>query len=171
MDATDSDIQATAPESYWTAVGNILRERPYGPGGAETRRGTRHFAPGAKVYIIDWYAGMCERIVVVGLHRSSKRMITLVIDVKLVENLRAKVCYVPAVIAKIREHYAQDYTPARIKYLTPEFAETICQTLPHWQAQPWRHASALAPAAEIPLRASGSVLHRLRLALSFLLKN
>nr|GFD56498.1 hypothetical protein [Tanacetum cinerariifolium] len=41
------------PESYWTAVANIVRERPYGPGGAEIRLGTKHFAPGAKVYIID----------------------------------------------------------------------------------------------------------------------
>jgi hypothetical protein len=123
------------PESCWTAVANIVRERPYGPGGAEIRRGTKHFAPGAKVYIIDWYAGTCERIAVVGLHRSSKRMITLIIAVKLVENLRAKVCYVPAVLAQIKAYYAPD----GLSPLSKEAAEIICQTVPFWQAQPWRH--------------------------------
>ncbi|GAA4506327.1 hypothetical protein GCM10023172_35460 [Hymenobacter ginsengisoli] len=75
--------------SYRAAVANSIPERPYGPGGTETRYGTKHFAPGAKVYIIDWYAGTCERIIVVCQQRKSKQFITLVIDVKLAENLRA----------------------------------------------------------------------------------
>jgi hypothetical protein len=37
----------------WRPVANIVQERPYGPGGAETRRGTKHFQPGAKVYVTD----------------------------------------------------------------------------------------------------------------------
>ncbi len=163
---------STPPESCWTAVANIVRERPYGPGGTETRRGTKHFAPGAKVYIIDWYAGMCERIIVVGQHRSAKDFVTLVIDVKLVENLRSKVCYHPGVIAKIKEHYAQAYVPKGIAHLTQEFAERVCATIPHWQAQarqptppsPMSPATTLQPAAN-------SLLTRLRLALAFLLKN
>lgn len=123
------------PESYWTAVGNILRERPYGPGGAEIRYGTKHFAPGAKVYIIDWYPGMCQSIVVVGQHRKSKRLITLSLDVRLVENLRAKVCYNPTAIAKFKEHYSpkSHYNAGPISSLTKELAETMCQSIPHWQ--------------------------------------
>jgi hypothetical protein len=161
-----------APESYWTAVANIVRERPFGPGGTETRRGTKHFAPGAKVYIIDWYAGTCERIIVVGQHRSSKRLITLVIDVKLVENLRTKVCYQPAVIAKIKEHYAQAYAPKGIEHLTREFAEQICDTVPYWQAQVWRQAQPSPVGLAATLQpASNSLLARLKLHLSFLLKN
>ena len=130
------------PESYWTAVGNIIRERPYGPGGAEIRLGTKHFAPGAKVYIINWYAGMCQRIIVIGLHRKSKRFITLAIDVRLVENLRPKVCYDPTVIAKINEHYSPTphYNPGRIDSLTKEFAQTICEAIPHWQLNYKNHA-------------------------------
>ena len=160
------------PESYWTAVANMVPERPYGPGGAETRRGTKHFAPGAKLYIIDWYAGTCERIIVVGQHRSSKRFVTLVIDVKLVENLRTKVCYQPAIINKIKEHYAHAYAPKGIEHLTQEFAEQICKTVPYWQAQAWRQAqlSPVDPAATLQ-PASNSLLARLKLHLSFLLKN
>jgi hypothetical protein len=105
MAAAESSTNETAPESCWTAVANIIRERHYGPGGEEIRFGTKHFAPGAKVYIIDWYGGMCQRIIVVGLHRKSRLYITLTIDVRLVENLRSKVCYDPTVIAKFKEHY------------------------------------------------------------------
>jgi hypothetical protein len=131
------------PESYWTAVANIVRERPYSPGGAEIRLGTKHFAPGAKVYIIDWYAGMCERIIVVGQHRKSKHLIAIVIDVKLVENLRAKLCYAPAVLAKIKEYHQSD----DLTFLTAEFADTLCKTIPFWQAQPWRQPQ---PAPVVP---------------------
>jgi hypothetical protein len=35
----------------WAPVANIVEERSYGPGGAEARRGTKHFQPGAKVYV------------------------------------------------------------------------------------------------------------------------
>ena len=152
------------PESYWTAVANIVRERPYGPSGAETRYGTKHFAPGAKVYIIDWYAGMCERIIVVGQHRKSKRMIRLVINVKLVENLRVKVCYAPAVIAKIKEYYS----PARLEYLSQAFAGTMCNIIPIWQTQDWKEAESPRVVLE---PTSHSFLTRLWLSISFLLKN
>ncbi|TGE04880.1 hypothetical protein [Hymenobacter fodinae] len=130
----DANKDPTA-ESYWTAVGNIIRERPYGPGGAEIRYGTKHFAPGTKVYIIDWYPGMCQSIVVVGLHRKSKRLITISIDVRLVENLRPKVCYNPTAIAKFKEHYRPipPCNNSRIDSLTKELAETMCQAIPHWQ--------------------------------------
>lgn len=136
-------------ESYWTAVANIVRERPYGPGGAEIRSGTKHFAPGAKVYIIDLFGGMCERIVVVGQHRKSKKLTAIVIDVKLVENLRAKVCYSPAVIEKIKEYCARQYSLS-IRQLTQEFAETVCRVVPIWQAEAWRTPTQPPQAPELP---------------------
>lgn len=172
MASIESEAPAAPIESYWTAVGNIIRERPYGPGGAETRFGTKHFTPGAKVYIIDWYAGMCQRIVVVGLHRKSKRWITLAIDVRLVVNLRPKVCYDPTVIAKLKEHYSpkEYYNPGHIDSLTREFAEVICATIPYWQA------NYKSPAASAIMPSSGfdgqsTVLQRLRSCLNFLLKS
>lgn len=138
MNSTNSKEAEVQPEAYWTAVGNIIRERPFGPGGIETRIGTKHFTPGAKVYIIDWYAGMCERIVVVGLNRKSKKFIRLVIDVKVVENLRPKLCYTPAAIKKIKEHYS----PNRILWLTEEFAKRMCSVIPFWQAELKKGAGA-----------------------------
>lgn len=118
-------------ESYWTAVANVVQERRYGPDGIETRYASRHFAPGAKVYIIDAFGGMCERVVIVGLHRKTKRMIKLVFAVELLENFKAKVCYVPAVIEKIKEHFST----LDITRLNKTFAETLCEVLPIWKAE------------------------------------
>lgn len=120
--------------SCWTAQANVVPERSFGPGGAEKRRASEHFAPGAKVYIIDWFPGMCSRVVVVGLHRKTKRMMKLVIAVELLENFRAKVCHVPAVMEKIAEHLLLD-TSSR---LDKAFAETLCAVLPDWQAEALR---------------------------------
>ena len=117
--------------SYWTAVANVVQERRYGPGGTETRRASEHFAPGAKVYTIDWFPGMCARVVVVGLHRKTKRMMTLVIAVELLENFKAKVCYVPAVMEQIQAHFLSD----DINRLDKTFAETLCEMLPTWKAE------------------------------------
>ncbi|WBO86187.1 hypothetical protein [Hymenobacter yonginensis] len=123
------------PESYWTAVGNIIRERPYGPGGVEIRYGTKHFAPGAKVYIIDWYPGTCDAVTVVGHHRKSHQLMKLVVRVEHLENLRAKVCYSPAVSSIMKEHFEAGDAPYR---LTREFAEQLCAVLPHWKAEQQR---------------------------------
>lgn len=113
----------------WTVVGNIVAERPYGTNGAETKQGTKAFKPGNKVYIIDWYPGMCESITVIGLARKSKKLVTMVINVKWVENLRIKLTYNPAVIRKIHEYHGINQT-----YLTEEFAEKLYQAIPLWQA-------------------------------------
>ena len=54
-------------------VANVVHERPYGPEGAEIRRGTKHFAPGAKVYVFSFFWGMGgEQVTVIGRHRKSK---------------------------------------------------------------------------------------------------
>jgi hypothetical protein len=171
---TESSAAEAPPESCWIAVANIIRERHYGPGGAEIRLGTKHFAPGAKVYIIDWYGGMCQRIVVVGLHRKSKRYITLTIDVRLVENLRPKVCYDPTVIAKFKEHYPSK-PQGRFRYtdwLTKEFAETVCQAIPHWQLNYKVSAErTVLSADEIEFQRPRTFLSRLKVFFSFFLKS
>jgi hypothetical protein len=171
--ADENPAAEVAPESCWTAVANIIRERPYGPGGAEIRYGTKHFAPGAKVYIIDWYAGMCKRIVVVGLQRKSKRYITLTIDVRLVENLRPKVCYDPTVIAKFKEHYSTPQGRSHYAdWLTKEFAETVCESIPCWQLNYKAAAETreLSP-EEIVFRRPHTFLSRLQVFLNFIFKN
>jgi hypothetical protein len=83
------------------------------------------------VYIIDWFPGTVSRVVVVGLHRQTKRMMKLVIAVELLENFRAKACYVPAVREKIAEHLQA----ANSSQLDKAFAEMLCEVLPCWKAE------------------------------------
>lgn len=116
-------------EFFCTAIGNIIAERLYGPNGAETRSGTKHFRPGAKVYIIDWFPGMCYDVVVIGHHRKSNRPIKAIIKARHIENLRIKNCYSLAAVRLIKEHQANQSAPE----LTQEFAEILCETLPHWR--------------------------------------
>lgn len=115
----------------WTVVANIVEERLYGPSGNEIRKGTKQFRPRAKVYIIDWYAGVCEDIIVVGQARKSRRFIKIVIRATWVEDLRVKLCYNPQVIEKIKEHYPG----VHIGQLNQELAQTMCKMIPVWQQE------------------------------------
>jgi hypothetical protein len=89
-------------EPVWCVVANIVPERPYGPGGAEKRRGTKHFRPGAKVYCFPalWGDGY-EQIKVVGRHRRSNRYVTMVIKSAWLENWRVKLVYSPDIIRRL----------------------------------------------------------------------
>ncbi|TVT43398.1 hypothetical protein FNT36_04735 [Hymenobacter setariae] len=130
-------------KTYWTAVANVVANRPYGPNGAETRPASKHFAPGAKVYIIDYFPGTCSRVVVIGLHRKTKRMIKLILAVDFLENFKSKVCYTPAVIALIEAHFAS----GDITRLTKEFSESLCATLPIWKAEEVKYKTQERPAS------------------------
>ena len=109
MDAEEADRSETA----WCIVANVAHERSYGPGGAETRRGTKHFAPGAKVYIVDFFWGMgAENVTVVGRHRKSHRYITLAIRSRWLVNWRVELVYSPYVVGEIIKHQAYKPDPA-----------------------------------------------------------
>lgn len=91
---------ATGP--VWCVVANVLNERLCGPGKVEVRRGTKHFAPGAKVYVFDFYWGTGgEKVTVVGRHRKSGRYITLIMPAAYLANWRAELVYSPHVIEKV----------------------------------------------------------------------
>ena len=123
-------MESESPQEFFcTAIGNIVAERPYGHGGEETRTGTKHFRPGAKVYIIDWFPGMGYDVVVIAHHRKSNRPTKAIIRAKHIENLRVKNCYSLAAVRLIKEHQATQPAPE----LTQEFAETLCQVLPNWR--------------------------------------
>ena len=117
-------------QPIWTVVGNIVNERPYGLNGSEIKIGTKYFKPGAKVYIIDWHPGTCESIIVIGMTRKSRKFIRITIKANWVENLRVKLAYNPAVIEKIQEFMGAEQT-----YLTEEFANKMCETIPKWQKE------------------------------------
>lgn len=122
------DIGINQDEAIWCIVANIIKERPYGPGGIEKKRGTKHFRPGAKVYIVGWYAGMAKRIIVIGQHRKSHKFIKIVIDVRLVENLRVKLIYIPSIISNVPKDFL-----GRSIAIDKERAESMMKAIPEWQ--------------------------------------
>jgi hypothetical protein len=67
----------------WCVEASIVEDRIYGPNGSWSRKGTKHFAPNARVYIIDAYWGMGgETVTVVGRHRSSHFYVKMDIPTK-----------------------------------------------------------------------------------------
>lgn len=92
------------PESQWCLVGNIIGERPAASNQDETESGSKHFAAGTKVYCLppQWGDGY-ENIKVVGKHRGSRRLVTMVIKSKLVTNWRAKLVYSPDVLRRMTD--------------------------------------------------------------------
>lgn len=85
----------------WCMVGNIIDQHPYGPGGREQRSGTKHFRSGAKVYCFPplWGDGY-KKVKVIGHHRKSNQLVTMVVLSKWIENRRAELVYSPAIIRR-----------------------------------------------------------------------
>jgi len=118
------------PEPVWCVVANVITERPYGPDGAEIRSGTKHFRPGAKLYIIDAYSGMSENVIVIGRHRGSNLYCRMVVPVWHLENFRVKLAYSPQVIQLANEHFST----RRIKTgWSEQEALQMCEAFPLWQ--------------------------------------
>ncbi len=100
---------AGEPRPAWCAVASVVRDRPFGPGGAEVRRGTKHFAPGAKVYLVTGYWGMGgENVIVVGRHRGTRRFVKMNIRSDYLQDWRTELAYSPTVIEALAE--AGEYT-------------------------------------------------------------
>lgn len=118
------------PTPLWTLVANIKQEISYGEGKLQTRIGTKQFSPGTKVYIIDWFAGMCKDITVIGLTRDTKRLITIVIRAEWIENLRVNFCYNPKVCSKIKAYFDKEETG--MKRYTEQFINEMFIGIPQW---------------------------------------
>lgn len=82
----------------WCLVGNIVKNHEYG----ETKEvliGTKHFQPGAKVYMAppNWGDGY-ENIVVIGCPRRSKRYIEVITHSEYIENYRLTKVFEPFIL-------------------------------------------------------------------------
>ena len=83
----------------WCPVANMNSERSYGPGGSETRRGSRHFAAGAKLYVRQIVGQHTPpQLEVIGRHRASHRYVTMIVSANWLINWRAELIYSPRVI-------------------------------------------------------------------------
>lgn len=92
---------AAEQEWRWCLVGNIVDEHEFGQD-RKIMRGTKHFRPGAKVYVNLVYGGMGhEKILVIGNPRHSQQYIEIVISRKYVENFRLQRVYKPQVLERM----------------------------------------------------------------------
>ena len=115
-------------------VANIKKEHAFGPGGKENKIGTRQFRGGSKVYVGGCFAGTCDSVVAIGLHRKSRRFITCIVNVKHVEKFRVRLVYHPRVLELISRD-------ERCWIRTKEEAETWAAAFPEWQKL-WEEPSA-----------------------------
>jgi hypothetical protein len=115
-------------EPIWCVVANVVTERTFGPGGADVRSGTKHFRPGARLYIIDAYSGTCENVIGIGHHRGSNRYCRMVVPVRFLENFRVKLAYSPEVIRLANEHFA-----TRPTAWSEREALQMCEAFHQWQ--------------------------------------
>jgi len=148
----------TQYQPVWCIVANIINVRPFGPEGKEQRHGTKHFAPKAKMYVIDFFWGMAgETITVIGRHRRSQRFITINIRSKWLVNWRVELVYSPYIIRALHDHpwtyYSSNEQPPTniVEWMSEPLAkaraEEIVQNLRQWnptagQQQPFATRSS-----------------------------
>lgn len=79
-------------------VGNIVKDHAYGES-KEILIGTKHFQPGAKVYMApaNW-GDSYENIVVIGCPRRAKHYIEIIMRSEYIENLRLKKVFTPFIL-------------------------------------------------------------------------
>lgn len=86
----------------WCPVANMTAQRPYGPGGAEIKHGSKHFTAGAKLYYRSGFWGnAAEQVEVVGHHRASHHYVTMVVSSAWLENWRVELVYSPHIIREM----------------------------------------------------------------------
>ena len=78
----------SVPEWSWCLAGDIVQSHTIGPEKTSVP-GSRHFAPGTKVYFLDAFWGMGgDRCTVIGIPKYSDYPIGVVIETALIENFR-----------------------------------------------------------------------------------
>ncbi|HEX2731014.1 MAG TPA: hypothetical protein VHM70_05390 [Polyangiaceae bacterium] len=91
----------TLDDPVWCLVGNIGGVRG-AAGEAEQPTGTRHFSFGTKVFCLppQWGDGY-EKVLVIGRHRGSRRLIMIVMPSRRITNWRVQVVYKPDVLGML----------------------------------------------------------------------
>jgi hypothetical protein len=117
------EANGSASVPVWCVVANVAESRPYGVGGSETRRGLKHFSPGAKLYCFPplWGDGY-EKLQVVGRHRGSHQYVTTIVPSRWLTHWRAQLVYSPHVVAALEGHW-DGTTRSR------ERAETLAESM------------------------------------------
>ena len=99
-----SDDGQRLPLAY-CVVANVAAETARGEGGLDIRSGLKHFAPGAKVWVLPpYWGGGGESVIVVGRHRGSAGpYIRIVIPRRHLTNYRIGSIYSPTLLRALTE--------------------------------------------------------------------
>lgn len=140
----------TGPEPLGLClVANVAQETSHGEGGLEIRKGLRHFAPGAKVWIAPpaWGDGG-ERVIVAGRHRRNhRRYMRIVIERRFLTNFRVRSVYSPALVRALMELEPGEEELGAGFLWAPEAAEMVARSwntptmearvdgLPYWPSR------------------------------------
>ncbi|MBC6462478.1 hypothetical protein [Actinomadura sp. HBU206391] len=91
----------------WCVVANVTDRIPHGEGGREFRRGLRHFAAGARLWVLpaQWGDGW-ENAIVVGRHRGSRRYVRMVVPLRHLTRFRVRAVYSPTVFRELTRPWA-----------------------------------------------------------------
>jgi uncharacterized protein (TIGR02996 family) len=131
-----AELEPIVPETWlaildgpaWCVTGNIVESRPYGPGGAETRRGTRLFQPNAKVHIADVASSYWlfvenpqpfHNVRVIGRHRKSRDWIGCILRVANTTNWRVELVYQPGALARLKKEGWPGFRLQRGEFVCP----------------------------------------------------
>jgi uncharacterized protein (TIGR02996 family) len=132
-----TELEPTVPATWlvlldgpvWCVTGNIVESRPFGPGGAETRHGTRLFRPNAKVHLADVTSSywlfvenpQAHHIVrVIGRHRKSRDWIGCILRVANTTNWRVELVYQPGALARLRTEGWPGFRLQKGEFVCPE---------------------------------------------------
>ena len=112
----------------WAVAANIVQEHLLGVE-KELKRGTKHFRPGAKVYIVQ--EGWDENAEVVGHSRGGRR-IKIWLRRAYLENFRVELVYSPAVIKRLtnyRSGWSNDNGREFVSWLGDEESKVKAEAL------------------------------------------
>ena len=89
------------PEWAFCIVGNVVEKR-FRKSDNRIIQGTKHFRPGAKLYILDGLWGMgAEHVIVMGQPRNKRTLIKIIFKRDLIQNFRVKQVYDKRVIREL----------------------------------------------------------------------
>lgn len=111
-------------EPVLTLVANVRSHRFHGESG-EVRAGTKHFSGGTKVTFKSSYGGSGHvEVTVIGRHRKSKKLITIDLQRRYLENWRVQAVYSPAVLSRLVDRYHKERTADDLQQTADGFNES-----------------------------------------------
>lgn len=132
-------LEPPTPAPMWCVVANVAPYQEYGEQ-REIRLGTRHFSPNTKVYCFPpgWGDGY-EDIRVIGRHRGSARLATIIMPSRRLTNWRVKLVYQPHVLKMMADERWNEAD-----------ARAMVTSLRLWEAARvyWRQGLSFAPPNE-----------------------